>query len=131
MFPKKKIENRNKMSSLYNYLQMILRHWENYDGKQIGRLLSLHDNHSQNRNLYLESPESAVERQMDAPLDEIVSNHIKVLYYLSLNPPHYNDAYKNQSALVMSVVKLLQACKEENWPLPIMYAVYLDLRLLE
>lgn len=43
---------------------------------------------------------------------------------------NYTEAFKSQSALVQSVVKLLTSAKEENWPLPIMYAVCLDLRLL-
>lgn len=116
--------------SLYHYLQQILRVWEDYNGERIGRLISLHDVHSENRNLYIENPEGAVERQMDEPLAEIVSSHIKVLYYLSLDPPNFNEAYKNQSLCVMAVVKLLHACKEQNWSLPIMYVVCLDLRLL-
>lgn len=44
--------------------------------------------------------------------------------------PDYNEAYKYQSACVQAVVKLLQAMKDENWSLPLMYAVCLDLRLL-
>lgn len=43
---------------------------------------------------------------------------------------NYTEAYKHQTACVQSVVKMLQAVKEENWCLPIMYAVCLDLRLL-
>lgn len=42
----------------------------------------------------------------------------------------YFEAYKNQSYCVQAVVKLLQAMKDENWCLPIMYATCLDLRLL-
>lgn len=116
--------------SLFHYLQQVLRVWDDYNGERIGRLLSLHDVHSENRNLYIEHPEAVVERQIDDPLAEIISSHIKVLYYLSLDPPNSSEAYKNQSACVMSVVKLLQACKDQNWPLPIMYVVCLDLRLL-
>lgn len=40
------------------------------------------------------------------------------------------EAYKHQTACAQSVVKMLQAMKEENWSLPVMYAVCLDLRLL-
>lgn len=39
-------------------------------------------------------------------------------------------AYKHQTACAQNVVKMLQAMKEENWSLPIMYTVCLDLRLL-
>lgn len=44
--------------------------------------------------------------------------------------PDYDEAYKCQSECVQAVVKLLQAIKEENWVLPIMFVTCLDLRLL-
>lgn len=40
------------------------------------------------------------------------------------------EAYDNQSACVAAVVKMLQAQKEENWTLPLMYTVCIDLRLV-
>lgn len=40
------------------------------------------------------------------------------------------EAYKHQTACAQGVVKMLQLQKEENWCLPIMYVVCLDLRLL-
>jgi len=44
--------------------------------------------------------------------------------------PDYFEAYKQQSFCVHAVVKLLQAIKDENWCLPIMFVTCLDLRLL-
>lgn len=40
------------------------------------------------------------------------------------------EAYKYQTTCTQGVIKMLQALKEENWCLPIMYTVCLDLRLL-
>lgn len=40
------------------------------------------------------------------------------------------EAYKNQTHCTQAVVKMLQLLKEENWCLPIMYSVCLDLRIL-
>lgn len=40
------------------------------------------------------------------------------------------EAYKHQTTCAQNVVKMLQSMKEENWSLPVMYAVCLDLRLL-
>lgn len=40
------------------------------------------------------------------------------------------EAYKYQTICTQGVIKMLQALKEENWCLPIMYTVCLDLRLL-
>lgn len=40
------------------------------------------------------------------------------------------EAYDSQSACVAAVVKMLQGQKDENWSLPLMYTVCLDLRLV-
>lgn len=71
--------------SLNNYLSGVQRAWAVQDGDTVASFLSLKDKHIMNRNLYLETPEDAVERQIDAPLDEIISAHLKVLYYLGLD----------------------------------------------
>lgn len=39
-------------------------------------------------------------------------------------------AYKRQTICAQNVIKMLQAMKDENWSLPIMYVVCLDIRLL-
>lgn len=42
----------------------------------------------------------------------------------------FMEAFEYQSACVACVVRLLQAQKEVNWGLPLMYTVCLDLRLV-
>lgn len=42
----------------------------------------------------------------------------------------YNEAYSYQSPLVQQWIKLFQAIKDENWLLPVMITVCLDLRCL-
>ncbi|CRK98791.1 CLUMA_CG012121, isoform A [Clunio marinus] len=116
--------------NLYNYLSTVNRLWNNEDGNGVSRFITINGNHSTNVNLHVENPDAAVERTIPTPLDEIISCHIKVLFYLHENPPDYDEAYKYQSACVQAVVKMLQALKEENWCLPIMYVTCLDLRLL-
>lgn len=66
-----------------SYLNALQRSWSGKDGELVATLLSLRDRHSNNHHLQNENPENAVERICYAPLDEIVSAHIKVLYYLS------------------------------------------------
>ncbi|CAD7091646.1 unnamed protein product [Hermetia illucens] len=116
--------------TLNNYLNGVQRAWSGQDGQTVASFVSLSDKHIMNRNLYLQNPESAVERQLDQPIDEIVSAHLKVLYYLGCEPRGYMEAYKHQTQCTQAVVKMLQLLKEENWCLPIMYAVCLDLRIL-
>lgn len=71
--------------NLYNYLSAMQRVWNIQDGKAVARFLSLQDQHVNNQNIQLENPESAVYRQLNAPLDEIVSSHLKTLYHLSVD----------------------------------------------
>lgn len=71
--------------NLYSYLSTVNRLWSNEDGTGVARFLTISGNHAANTNLHVENPESAVERSIPAPLDEVVSAHIKVLYYLHDN----------------------------------------------
>lgn len=116
--------------TLNNYLSGVQRAWSVQDGETVAGFLSLQDKHIMNRNLYLPEPEHYVERQLDPPIDEIVSSHLKVLFHLNSESCDLMEAYKNQVQCIQSVVKMLQQLKEENWCLPIMYTICLDLRVL-
>lgn len=69
--------------SITTYLNAVARTWHAQDGELVAQLLSLRDRHATNTQLQIEFPESAVERVLDAPIDEVLVEHIKVLYYLS------------------------------------------------
>lgn len=70
--------------TLNNYLSGVRRAWSVQDGDLVASFVSMKDKHIMNRNLYLEMPENAVERVLEPPIDEIVSSHLKVLFYLGL-----------------------------------------------
>lgn len=69
--------------NLNSYLNNVQRVWSAQDGHLIAQLISLKDRHVSNRNLHIEIPDNMVERILDPPIDEIVSAHLKVLYYLT------------------------------------------------
>lgn len=71
--------------SLYQYLNAVSRLWNNDDGTGVSKFISLSGNHTENRNLHLESPENAIERVIEAPLDEVLNSHLKVLFHLHDN----------------------------------------------
>lgn len=76
-------------TSVTTYLNAVARTWHAQDGALVAQLISLRDRHATNPNLQVESPENLVDRILDAPVDEIVTEHIKVLYYLSRSrKPH-------------------------------------------
>lgn len=47
-----------------------------------------------------------------------------------MNNQDFVEAYRCQAVVVQSFVKMLQTQRDENWCLPVMYTVCLDLRLL-
>lgn len=114
--------------SLTHYLQLVDRCWRSQDGPIVASLLSLQQEHALSTHLHVQKPDTMVDRFIEAPLDDIVICHLKCLYFLTSK--QYFDAYQQQSNLIQSLMKIMQTQKEENWCLPVMYAVCLDLRLL-
>lgn len=114
--------------SFPHYLQLIERCWKNQDGNKIANFISLRHDHATYVNLQQDNPEEMVKRFVSVPFEEMVSCHLKCLYYLARK--EYLDAYHYQSTLTQVLTKIIQAQKEENWFLPVMYTVCLDLRLL-
>ncbi|XP_053603386.1 PCI domain-containing protein 2 homolog [Plodia interpunctella] len=114
--------------TLNQYIQMVERVFRTSQGIMLARLLSLRDEHVGNRQLRSSDIATIVEGNCLAPLDEIIIAHLLCVKALYLQD--YMEAYSHQSACVGAVVRLLQAQKEENWSLPLMYTVCLDLRLV-
>ncbi|XP_068631187.1 PCI domain-containing protein 2 homolog [Battus philenor] len=114
--------------TLNQYIQLVERVFRTAQGNILARLLSLRDEHVGNRNLRSSDIASLVEGNCIAPLDEIVTYHL--LCIKALYDRDYISAFEHQSVCVAAVNKLLQVQKEENWTLPLMYTVCLDLRLI-
>ncbi|CAD0197514.1 unnamed protein product [Chrysodeixis includens] len=114
--------------TLNQYIQFVERMFRTSQGNILARLLSLRDDHVANRNLLSSDIASLVEGNCDIILDEMIISHL--LCVKSLYIKDFGTAYAHQSAFVGCVVRLLQAQKEVNWGLPLMYTVCLDLRLV-
>lgn len=69
--------------NLHQYLNAVGRLWNNYDGSAVSKFISLSGHHTKNRSLHIENPENSIERVMEPPLDEVISCHLKVLFYLN------------------------------------------------
>lgn len=114
------------LMSLAAYLQLIERCWNMQDGHKISNLLSLR--YDQASNLAQEHPEGMVVRFVKPPMDELIISHLKCMHAVS--QANFLEAYQHQSNLTQNLTKIIQAQKEENWFLPVMYVACLDLRLL-
>ena len=113
--------------SVHNYLRAVEEAWNDYDGDTLATLLSFQDSHATKHQLQIENPEADVERVLDNPIDELVAAHLRGIWATSRRD--YVEAYKCQALNVQNFCKLLSSQKDDNWPLPIMYSLCLDLRL--
>lgn len=114
------------LMSLSSYLQAIDKYWDMQDGYKIAQLLSI--KYNQVANLAQENPGNLVSKLVKIPIDEIVACHLKCVFYATNHK--FLDAYQQQSQLTQALTKIMQARREENWFLPLMYVACLDLRLL-
>jgi len=116
------------MKSLTSYLGQVQDAWNDYDGEALAKLLSFRDPHVMNPRIQLENPEREVEAVLEGQIDEIVAMHMRCCWAVA-NKGDFREAYNCQSALVQNFNKLLSSQKDDNWPLPMMYVVCLDLRV--
>lgn len=113
--------------SVNAYFQQVKHAFEEYDGDTASRLLSFQDPHIANHRLQMEYPEKLIERWFEPPMDELVAGHLRACW--AIGNADFIEAHKCQSFVTTAFTKIFQNQKDENWGLPIMFAVTLDLRL--
>ncbi|KAA0722689.1 PCI domain-containing protein 2 CSN12-like protein [Triplophysa tibetana] len=118
--------------TLNQYLQQVVEAIENRDGLFCAEMLSFKHPHVANPRLQLSSPEEKCQQLLEPPYDEMMAAHLRCTFAVANHD--FVEAYKCQTVVVqypllLSFMKAFQAHKEENWALPIMFAVTLDLRI--
>ncbi|ELT88079.1 hypothetical protein CAPTEDRAFT_225576 [Capitella teleta] len=113
--------------SLNGYLQNLETALENKDGMFAGDLLSFSHPHVASPRLQLESPEQQCEQWFPQPWDELIAAHLRCCWAVANHD--FVEAHSCQSIVVGAFIKIFQSQKDENWALPIMFAVTLDSRL--
>ncbi|CAF95778.1 unnamed protein product [Tetraodon nigroviridis] len=102
--------------TINQYLQQVSEAIDNHEGLFCAELLSFKHPHVANPRLQLANPEEKCQQLLEPPYDEMVAAHLRCTYAVSNHD--FVEAYK-----------AFQAQKEENWALPVMFAVALDLRI--
>ncbi|XP_062049900.1 PCI domain-containing protein 2 isoform X2 [Lepus europaeus] len=97
------------------------------DGASCAELVSFKHPHVANPRLQMASPEEKCQQVLEPPYDEMFAAHLRCTY--AVGNHDFIEAYKCQTVIVQSFLRAFQAHKEENWALPVMYAVALDLRV--
>lgn len=113
--------------TLKSYLRKLDNSFESHDGDAAAMLLSFRDAHVYNRTLQLQQPEAECEKWFQQPMDELAAAHLKCCWAVSNHD--FIEAYNCQAIVVQAFLKLLQSQKDENWALPVLFSVTLDLRL--
>uniref|UniRef100_A0A0A9X2V1 PCI domain-containing protein 2 homolog n=1 Tax=Lygus hesperus TaxID=30085 RepID=A0A0A9X2V1_LYGHE len=112
--------------SLVQYLQQINDAWRNKNGKLLADLLSLRHHHVKNPNL--QCHDNTVYDYVDDPFADLVASHLKCVYWLSKGD--LCEAHSEHNLVMQSFIKAFQFYKEENWLLPVLNTVCIDLRIL-
>lgn len=107
-----------------NQLQMA---WRRRDANLISNFFSLKDPHIVNNNLYNFNPNMA-EAYVESTLADVIVPHLKCI--ACLKDKKFTEAYNNQLAVMQAFVKVFQNLKNDNWLIPVIYTVCLDLRML-
>ncbi|XP_019860303.1 PREDICTED: PCI domain-containing protein 2-like [Amphimedon queenslandica] len=109
------------MAALDQFLMHVDRSIKECDGELLSELVALKDSH-----VFNGDAESACQVILDSPYDEMLAAHIRCVH--SLTNGHFDEAFACQTLVVQSFCKGFQAQKEENWGLPVLQQVVLDLR---
>ncbi|KAF6376597.1 PCI domain containing 2 [Rhinolophus ferrumequinum] len=116
--------------TINQYLQQVYEAIDTRDGASCAELVSFKHPHVANPRLQLASPEEKCQQVLEPPYDEMFAAHLRCTY--AVGNHDFIEAYKCQTVIVqylLSFLRAFQAHKEENWALPVMYAVALDLRI--
>ncbi|NP_001089237.1 PCI domain-containing protein 2 [Xenopus laevis] len=113
--------------TINQYLQQVQEAIDSKDGFNCADLVSFKHPHVANARLQLLSPEEKCQQVLEPPYDEMFAAHLRCINAASNHD--FVEAYKYQTLVVQSFLKSFQAHKEENWALPIMYSITLDLRI--
>ncbi|EDO39944.1 predicted protein [Nematostella vectensis] len=112
--------------TVIQYLQQVVDAMSSRNGDLAAELLSFTHPHIASPRLQIPDAQSQCERWFEPPLDELVACHLRAVWAVGNND--YVEAYNAQASVVQAFIKIFQAQKDENWSLPLMSAVTLDIR---
>lgn len=113
--------------SVNQYINILYDSLQQYDGEKAADLLSFNHPHVANVKLQIQNPEKVVRRVFEQPWEEVVTAHLRCC--TAVGRHDFIEAFDCQSTLVQAFTKIFQSQKDENWSLPILFAICLDLRL--
>ncbi|CAH1402798.1 unnamed protein product [Nezara viridula] len=114
--------------SIVQYCQQVNNYWNKKNGTMLAEWLSLRHPHAYNKNIWTAKPENNIPGYIDEYLGELMCAHIRCIHAISEGDAAL--AYNEQSNAVQVFIRIFQYYKEENWLLPVMNTICLELRLI-
>lgn len=115
--------------TLQQYLQEIRQLLVYKRGEDLAVLTTYQDNnHAKSMRIIREPREDLIRSSIFKPWDDMILAHLRVCRLLF--EEDYIEAFKEQMNCMQTLTKILQAIKDDNWPLPVLTVVIRDLRLL-
>lgn len=116
------------MTTLERYLQRVKMAWEGRDSNGLSFWFSFKNPTFTHEDFQKSHEDYIIKRYLEHPIFELVSAHLKCIRSIMAN--QFNEAYLYQSTIVQGFIKMFQQCKEDNWLLPVVQTVSLNLRLV-
>ncbi|KAL1447836.1 hypothetical protein WDU94_012368 [Cyamophila willieti] len=116
------------MSAIERYLQKVKMMWEGRDSYGLSYCFSFKNPTFKHEDFQRNCEDYLIRRYLEHPIFELVSAHLKCIQGILAN--NFNDAYLSMSTIVQGFIKMFQQCKEDNWLLPVVLTVSLNLRLV-
>jgi len=115
--------------SILAYFREINKALDSYDAQVLSELLSLSHSHVSNPRLQIQHPEQFCQSNIHVKhYGEIFAAHLKCCWALTQHD--HSRVFACQLVCIQNFVRALQADKDDNWALPIMYVLILDLKYL-
>ncbi|XP_068734276.1 PCI domain-containing protein 2-like [Montipora capricornis] len=114
-------------SSLEHYLDQVERGLVSMNGDILAELFSFQHPHVASSRLRLPDAQVECEKWFEQPYDEMTAAHLRAVWAVA--NADYVEARAAQSVVVQSFTRAFQSQKDENWALPLLNVVTLDLRL--
>ncbi|XP_020631277.1 PCI domain-containing protein 2-like [Orbicella faveolata] len=121
--------NLSKMAhmSFEQYLDQVEKGLVSKNGDILAELFSFRHPHIASTRLQLPDSQMQCEKWFEQPYDEMVASHLRAVWAVANGD--YVEAHAAQAVVVQSFTRAFQSQKDENWALPLMNVVTLDLRL--
>lgn len=117
------------------HFQKIQQAVQNSDGNSLGQFLSFHKLHPSLQQAIVQEGQSANRmyqsvRNMREPFKQIVSLHFRAASLSNSTRPNQQEAFTLQQQAADAFFEVVKATKDENWWLPGINSVVLQLRML-